>query len=192
MENLLKSAFSLFKEKGFNETSVSDITENAGVAKGTFYLYFKDKFDILNSIAQRKAHEIFEDAYNKMSLCGFRSFEDKLIFIVNSILDYYGENHSVMQLIDRNLGRGIFHDIIKEIPRDNPDSNVASFMREAADEYRDCSKMLYLVFELVSSSCLNVILHDDPFTLEELKPALFSSIRNILAGFRRTSSLQTL
>ena len=39
-ESLLDSAFSLFIDNGFNKTSISDIVKNAGVAKGTFYLYF--------------------------------------------------------------------------------------------------------------------------------------------------------
>ena len=45
-ESLLDSAFSLFINNGFSKTSISDIVNNAGVAKGTFYLYFKDKYDI--------------------------------------------------------------------------------------------------------------------------------------------------
>ena len=47
-ESLLDSAFSLFINNGFSKTSISDIVNNAGVAKGTFYLYFKDKYDIRN------------------------------------------------------------------------------------------------------------------------------------------------
>ena len=39
-ESLLDSAFSLFINNGFSKTSISDIVNNAGVAKGTFYLYF--------------------------------------------------------------------------------------------------------------------------------------------------------
>ena len=39
-ESLLDSAFQLFIEHGFSKTSISDIVHNAGVAKGTFYLYF--------------------------------------------------------------------------------------------------------------------------------------------------------
>ena len=41
-ESLLNTAFSLFTSKGFQNTSISDIVKEAGVAKGTFYLYFTD------------------------------------------------------------------------------------------------------------------------------------------------------
>ena len=38
--SLLETAFSLFTSRGIHNTSISDIVERAGVAKGTFYLYF--------------------------------------------------------------------------------------------------------------------------------------------------------
>ena len=44
---LLKTAFRLFTEKGFSKTTISDIVQEAGLAKGTFYLYFQDKYAIL-------------------------------------------------------------------------------------------------------------------------------------------------
>ena len=47
--SLLKTAFEFFTTKGFSKTSITDIVSKAGVAKGTFYLYFKDKYDIKNS-----------------------------------------------------------------------------------------------------------------------------------------------
>ncbi len=39
-DSLLDAAFGLFMENGFHKTSISDIVNQAGVAKGTFYLYF--------------------------------------------------------------------------------------------------------------------------------------------------------
>ncbi|MFQ9345252.1 MAG: TetR/AcrR family transcriptional regulator [Coprococcus sp.] len=40
-EALFRTAYELFTTKGINSTAISDIVEKAGVAKGTFYLYFK-------------------------------------------------------------------------------------------------------------------------------------------------------
>jgi AcrR family transcriptional regulator len=44
---ILKSATDLFIEQGYRKTSVDEIAERAGVAKGTVYLYFSNKLDIL-------------------------------------------------------------------------------------------------------------------------------------------------
>ena len=61
-ETLFNSAYDLFITKGINSTAISDIVEKAGVAKGTFYLYFKDKYDIRNKLIAHKTHELFHGA----------------------------------------------------------------------------------------------------------------------------------
>ena len=53
-EALFRTAYELFTTKGINSTAISDIVEKAGVAKGTFYLYFKDKYDIKNKLIAHK------------------------------------------------------------------------------------------------------------------------------------------
>lgn len=50
--DLLASAARLFREKGVRAVSVDDIVQGAGVAKGTFYLYFKIKDDLLAKLAE--------------------------------------------------------------------------------------------------------------------------------------------
>ena len=57
---LLNTAYQLFTEKGFQKTSISDIVNEAGVAKGTFYLYFKDKLDIRYKLIAKKSAEVFK------------------------------------------------------------------------------------------------------------------------------------
>ena len=56
---LLDTAFQLFTQKGIKDTSIQDIVDNANVAKGTFYLYFKDKYDIQNKLIEKKSRKAF-------------------------------------------------------------------------------------------------------------------------------------
>lgn len=51
--DLIDAAFQLFSEKGVAETTVSDIVGAAGVAQGTFYLYFQSKNDVVNAVVER-------------------------------------------------------------------------------------------------------------------------------------------
>lgn len=44
--SLLRAARDVFAQKGYHATTVDDITRAAGVAKGTFYLYFEEKREI--------------------------------------------------------------------------------------------------------------------------------------------------
>lgn len=56
-ERLLNAALTVFESKGFLETNVSDICQEAGSAHGTFYIYFKSKEDIWYALVDRKAAE---------------------------------------------------------------------------------------------------------------------------------------
>ena len=58
-DKLIKTAFNLFTKKGVNNTSIQDIADEAGIGKGTFYLYFKDKYDIQNKLIEKKSRKAF-------------------------------------------------------------------------------------------------------------------------------------
>ena len=47
-KEIAKTAMNLFAQKGFDSTSIREITSCAGMGKGSFYDYFKDKEDLLN------------------------------------------------------------------------------------------------------------------------------------------------
>ena len=44
---LYQCAITLFKQKGYDQVSVDEIVREAGTAKGTFYIYFESKADVL-------------------------------------------------------------------------------------------------------------------------------------------------
>ncbi len=47
---LLKSAYCLFTERGFDRTAISDIVSLAGYSTGAFYRHYKSKSDILDEL----------------------------------------------------------------------------------------------------------------------------------------------
>ncbi len=47
---ILSAAKEMFAIKGYHETSINDIIKRAGIARGTFYLYFKDKRGIFDAL----------------------------------------------------------------------------------------------------------------------------------------------
>ncbi len=52
-EDLVDAAVAVFATNGVAGTSVDDIVRAAGVAKGTFYLYFDTRDDIVTAVAER-------------------------------------------------------------------------------------------------------------------------------------------
>jgi AcrR family transcriptional regulator len=61
-ELLVDAAIEIIKEKGFEKASVSQIVNRAGVAQGTFYLYFQSKNEVVPYIAQK----IFNDQLERI------------------------------------------------------------------------------------------------------------------------------
>ena len=90
---LLKTAFELFTDQGIHDTTISNIAEKAGVAKGTFYLYFKDKHDIVVTAMNEFGTEFFGkilDSYKPGE--GANEIEDFEVF-VNRVFDMLLEYH---------------------------------------------------------------------------------------------------
>jgi len=57
-EEILLKARHLFSEKGFHSLTVSDITSSLGIARGTFYLYFRNKDDVYGRVLEKTVSEI--------------------------------------------------------------------------------------------------------------------------------------
>lgn len=55
---LLRSGHEVVEERGHDEARVDDIVARAGLSHGTFYLYFRDREDLLNSLIRLVAREL--------------------------------------------------------------------------------------------------------------------------------------
>ncbi len=58
--SILNAAKEMFAIKGYHETSISDIIKRADIARGTFYLYFKDKREIFDALFDQLLQRINE------------------------------------------------------------------------------------------------------------------------------------
>ncbi|EAU5747423.1 TetR/AcrR family transcriptional regulator [Salmonella enterica] len=66
---LMDAAQKLFIEKGFEATTISDIVEDAEVAKGTFYHYFSSKNDILSALRMRFTRHFIDKIQMAIDKC---------------------------------------------------------------------------------------------------------------------------
>lgn len=58
LNNILSAAAQVIYEKGYHEASISDITRLAGVATGTFYVYFDGKYSLYKYLLLQCSHKI--------------------------------------------------------------------------------------------------------------------------------------
>lgn len=187
-DSLLESAFALFIDNGFNKTSISDIVNNAGVAKGTFYLYFKDKYDIRNHLIAHKANQVFQSAYKDLlEHPEIDQFEEQVMFMVDHILNQFTANLNLVNLLSKHLSWGFFKNSLFIAPgKDTPSiyDIYEELISEADCTYRSPELMMYTIVELVSGTSYNAILYQQPVGLDELKPYLYETIRGVFRQYR--------
>ncbi|MFW5901876.1 MAG: TetR/AcrR family transcriptional regulator [Thermodesulfobacteriota bacterium] len=136
---LIQAAVSLFHQKGFQMTRVSDIVAAAGVAQGTFYNYFRSKEVIFREICNdfmSQVRRIFTDRTELLFSGGtVAEVRENVHLAVRDVFATYQENLDVAELLLREgVGHGglfkeIYEDILNQvldIIRDQVDKGNAS------------------------------------------------------------------
>ena len=190
---LFQTAFELFKEKGFAKTTISDIVNRAGLAKGTFYLYFKDKYDLRDKLISHKTGQLFEQAHIALEshlaqepAGSLQSFEDKLFFILDYIIEILQNDRGLLRFISKNLSWGIFRTAMnKNIT--GPGESGQEFYQYVKDQMEKdrfyCEEpelMLFTITELVGATCYSCIIYESPVTMDRYLPWLHQSVSRIL------------
>ena len=183
---IVDSAFSLFIQNGINETSIADIMKKAELAKGTFYLYFKDKYDVRDYLIRKKAAQIFDRARVALVESDVKDFEEQIIFIVDHILNQLDDNKTLLKFISKNLSWGIFTHALENMPMESGETAVL-FVKQLFEDshytFRNPEMLMFMIVELVNSTAHNVILYKQPVELSELKKELYPMIRQLIHNF---------
>ena len=183
---LLNTAFSLFTKKGIKDTSIQEIVDNANVAKGTFYLYFKDKYEIRDILIAKQSHKLFKEALENLRKNYICNLSDQVIFIINYVIDELTKAPELLKFISKNLSWGIYSKTIIKIYEDSEnkeDSVYKLFIKGVKDNHLNLKNpevTLFMIIELVSSTCFNSILFNEPLPINEFKPYLYDTIRNLI------------
>lgn len=181
---LLETAFHLFTSKGINETTIQDIAREAGVAKGTFYLYFKDKYDLIEKLRARKAAKLFEEAVRFSRSQEYENFTEQFLIIVDYIIDELTENRDLLKFIYKNLSMGGINIRLEgEEETYSPVSIFEMFEQRALEDKLNLENpkaVFFMIIELVGSTCYTSILLNVPLPIEEYKPYLYEAIKKLL------------
>ena len=181
---LFSAAYELFTTKGMHNTAIDDIVKKAGVAKGTFYLYFKDKYDILNMLILQKSTGVIREALEETEKKSFDTFDDKLLFFMDYIINFFTKNKLMLKLINKNFSWGIYRKAIMK-PEQNKEVEIVvkSFidaLTEREMDLQEAELTLFMVFELVGAVCYSSIILEEPTDIETIKPILFKKVLAII------------
>ena len=175
---LLNTALHLFTEKGIKKTSIQDIVHEAGIAKGTFYLYFKDKYELQDVLLAKTSHEFFANACKKANQHHFDRLDDKIVFIIDSIINELIDRPNILKFIQKNLSLGLYSEKLTDL-LDSEELGIKElFIREVKEkdiplEYPEMT--LFMIIELVSSTVFTSIVEKQPLPIDEFKPHLYKA-----------------
>lgn len=104
----------LVEAKSFSSISITDISVKAGINRGTFYLHYKDKYDLLEKIE----NEILEELAGYMSRADVQNIfnletQDKPFPFILSLFEYLRENGLLIKAILGPNGDPLFSGKLK-------------------------------------------------------------------------------
>lgn len=181
--NLLKAARYLFMENGVSNTSIDAIVKHANVAKGTFYLYFHDKEDILNEIVYEINRAILLKAFSVAKKLKEGDFITKFIFMIDNIINHFADNPEELKLVKKNFSWPVMKEKISAAEDDTELAEALSVMeREYAMETNteEARTTIFATVEMCGSLCYTCIINKQPTDMETMKPTLYMMIRKIL------------
>ncbi len=104
-KKLIKTALSeLIQEKGFDHVSITDLTQRANINRGTFYLHYQDKYDLLEKFENEVLDDINTNAENfiksikDIDFLG-EDFSNEIKPFINKVFAYIKENYIIMKVI---------------------------------------------------------------------------------------------
>ena len=129
---ILNAAQRLFTQFGFRRTSIDDIAREAGIAKGTVYLYFDGKEAVFRAMQARNLAEA-QAACDAAEMAG-GSLRDRLRGVLEalyaSLYDRYGQSEHLVELNSTRLAVG--PDIASQVDETYA-RRIAGFLQAAAD-----------------------------------------------------------
>ena len=182
---ILDAAYNLFAKNGINTTPIDEVVKCAGVAKGTFYLYFHDKYDLMDQIILYKSAAIIKSVIAQMkNINTDNKMEaiDQLTFFVDAIIDYMIENKEMLSVISEKSS------ILYSLIIDNGDDNIkldfdylTDIIVKLGNPPENAKKLLYHVSTMIFTTASNAILSRSPLTIEEIRPEIHLAVKKMLA-----------
>lgn len=99
--HILETALDVFSERGYHQARVSDIIDAAGIARGTFYLYFESKSAIFLELLDGLLRQLRENIVGVDTDAKAPPVEEQLAGTVSRLLDAVLSNRRLTTIIVR-------------------------------------------------------------------------------------------
>lgn len=182
---LLESLNASIIRRGISETSIDEICEQAGIAKGTFYLYYRNKEALVRDLTLQRSRQLLQEAFDGTAVSSASSdnFVDHVIAMAEFMINRMELDHDLLKVVRRDFT----WPITAEDFLDSDDPLINSIHR-AVQEYSQKSGQdsgvvflkLFSLLNMIATSAYSSIIDGFPTDIERLKPCLFEIIRSSL------------
>ena len=164
-QNLLDAAYRLFMSKGQPKTSIDDIVQEAQVAKGSFYTYFKNKDDLTQKLVDRLCTRILRESYAASRQMPAADFADRVVHLMDQIIEHFKRNKLQLYLIRRNFSWPMVEHELSQ-PSDPVWQDLASALEHSPLMERYTSeelfRLIFVLVEMCGSICYASIIEGRP------------------------------
>lgn len=115
-KKIIANAARLFSAKGYHGTTVDEIVQATGIAKGTFYLYFESKEDLLVEVIKNLIDETLQKIDEKLQGKGRSDFITRIEAKGEELLDLYLRNSELLyMLLGETVGNHRLQEQLEEV-----------------------------------------------------------------------------
>ena len=127
-EKIVDAALRLFREQGFDETTMRDVAAEAGMATGAAYYYFRSKEELVMALYARTSDEARSRV--PAALAGSRDLKKRLRAVIDSKFEQFADHRRLLGALVR-IGMDPKHPL-------SPFAKETAPMREESiDHFRD-------------------------------------------------------
>lgn len=178
-----EAAIVLFENEDFNKVSIDQIVKNAGVAKGTFYLYFTDKIQLANHLIVKYSSQLIDEALQEASKANLDDRIEELIFLIDYVVEFFKRNPARIKVIQKNLSWSIISENLKDDATYEVGTHLncyTQFLIALGYQKEEAFQLMFMILELVSTICYSSIILHQPDSIDHLKPLLYETIRKMI------------
>jgi AcrR family transcriptional regulator len=179
-EELRDSAVSLFESKGFVQTTIAEITRNAGYAKGNFYRYWKSKDDIFLTIMEERFKAYRRERHDALEKA--ETVEDVLTVVVTFLETILDDGNWAKVFLEFTIHASRNDELRKEVRKGiyrlSSDLFAEMFDPFKVSDY-PVKKIGALVSAMFEGFMIQNLLGMDVINKEDLMRAILTLIKNI-------------
>ena len=164
---IMDAASHLFLSKGYQATTVDDIVGEAGVGKGTFYLYFESKPQVLVAIIERIQEGIWEEMQEAAGSPG--DTRARLYSCLMRLMEGYEKNEELIELLHM-AGPETAHERLKSRGWEKMRALFKSLLEESIEEgYRylvNVDETVDYILAILDGVSRHILSPDSSLTME--------------------------